>query len=58
MKRTLTSMFLLLATALPFFSLAQDKPIINATVSGKVVDARSNEFLIGATISCDLAEAL
>lgn len=51
MKRTLTSMFLLLATILPFFSLAQDKPMINATVSGKVVDARSNEFLIGATVS-------
>lgn len=30
---------------------AQDKPIINATVSGKVVSARTSEILIGATVS-------
>ncbi|MCU0325549.1 MAG: TonB-dependent receptor [Spirosomaceae bacterium] len=30
---------------------AQDKPIINATVSGKVIDATTNEALIGATVS-------
>ena len=30
---------------------AQDAPMINATVSGKVVDSRSNELLIGATVS-------
>ena len=53
MKHILTSIFLLWAVAviLPFTTLAQDKPIINATVSGKVVDARTNEILIGATVS-------
>ncbi len=33
------------------FLSAQDKPVINATVSGKVIDSRSNEKLIGATVS-------
>ncbi|WP_337043564.1 TonB-dependent receptor [Emticicia sp. 17c] len=31
--------------------IAQDKPTINATISGKVVDAITNENLIGATVS-------
>ena len=39
------------AVLFPFLISAQDKPIINATVSGKVVDARTNEILIGATVS-------
>ena len=48
MKHILTLIFLI---GLPFFILAQDKPTINATVSGKVIDARNNELLIGATVS-------
>lgn len=51
MKQILISSFLIVALILPFTNLAQDKPIINATVSGKVVDARTNEILIGATVS-------
>lgn len=51
MRNTLTSLFLAWTISIPFFSLAQDKPTINATVSGKIVDARSNELLIGATVS-------
>lgn len=51
MKHILTSIFLLWAIVLPFNNLAQDKPTINATVSGKVIDARNNDFLIGATVS-------
>jgi iron complex outermembrane recepter protein len=35
----------------PILAQAQNKPEINATVSGRVVDARSNEILIGATVS-------
>ena len=51
MKQILKLSLILLAVSLPFFVSAQDKPIINATVSGKVVDARTNEILIGATVS-------
>jgi iron complex outermembrane receptor protein len=51
MKQILKFTLLLTAVILPFFASAQDKPIINATVSGKVLDAKTNEFLIGATVS-------
>jgi iron complex outermembrane recepter protein len=52
MKHTSTSTLLILSILiLPFFASAQDKPIINATVSGKIIDAKSNEILIGATVS-------
>ncbi|MFN3381050.1 MAG: TonB-dependent receptor, partial [Runella zeae] len=50
MKYFLTTLFFI---GLIFHSSlkAQDKPIINATVSGKVVSARTSEILIGATVS-------
>ena len=32
-------------------STAQNEPVINATVSGKIIDARTNKNLIGATVS-------
>ena len=52
MKHTFTSTLLILAViVLPFLTTAQDKPIINATVSGKIIDAKSNEILIGATVA-------
>jgi len=51
MKNFLKSTLLFTAILLPFLVSAQDKPMINATVSGKVVDARTNEILIGATVS-------
>ncbi|TAG31185.1 MAG: TonB-dependent receptor [Sphingobacteriia bacterium] len=35
----------------PFFIAAQNKPEINATVWGRVVDARTNEVLIGANVN-------
>lgn len=51
MKRFLNSIVILGVILLPFISSAQDKPVINATVSGKVLDAITNEALIGATVS-------
>lgn len=51
MKNFLKLTLVLTAILLPFLISAQDKPIINATVSGKVVDARTSEILIGATVS-------
>jgi len=51
MKQILKSSFLILAIFFPLFLSAQDNTIINATVSGKVVDAVTNEALIGATVS-------
>ena len=51
MKKLLNSIVFLLAVGLYNTLTAQDKPIINATVSGKVVDSRTNEILIGATVA-------
>ena len=51
MKQLLKLSFIITAVLLPFFLSAQDKPIINATVSGKVTDAKTNELLVGATVS-------
>ncbi|RDB08061.1 TonB-dependent receptor [Runella aurantiaca] len=36
---------------MPSFLSAQNTPVINATVSGKILDARSGAALIGATVS-------
>ena len=51
MKKLLKSTVASWVIFLPFYISAQDKPIINATVSGRVIDARTNEILIGATVS-------
>jgi iron complex outermembrane receptor protein len=51
MKKLLKSSLLLGAFLFPLFLSAQDKPIINATVSGVVLDAKTSEKLIGATVS-------
>jgi iron complex outermembrane receptor protein len=51
MKKLLNSILFLSTILSHFLVNAQDKPIINATVSGKVIDARTNEILIGATVS-------
>lgn len=40
-----------LVLILPLFLTAQNQPVINATVSGKVVDSRNNEVLVGASVS-------
>lgn len=50
MKQILTSTLFVWAIILPLITIAQDKPIINATVLGKVIDSRTNDFLIGATV--------
>lgn len=51
MNRGLTVTFWISTILIPFFSTAQNTPVINATVSGKVVDARTAKNLIGATVS-------
>lgn len=51
MKTKLNFILILMAVLLPILMFAQDTPIINATVSGKVVNVRTNEILIGATVS-------
>ncbi|ARK10159.1 TonB-dependent receptor [Fibrella sp. ES10-3-2-2] len=51
MKQVLKSTFLLGALLLPLLLSAQNAPVINATVSGKVIDARTNKKLIGATVA-------
>ncbi len=50
MKRILKAAFLLAGISSPVLLSAQNAPIINASVSGKVIDARTNELLIGATV--------
>lgn len=47
MKKHLFTSFLLLAA---LAVSAQNAPVINSSVSGKVVDARTNAILIGATV--------
>lgn len=51
MKNHLFTYFWIGAWLLPLFVAAQHEPVINATVSGKVVDARTSKNLIGATVS-------
>lgn len=51
MKKLLNSILILGTILLPLYVSAQDKPVINATVSGKVIDEITNEALIGATVS-------
>ncbi|WP_040006399.1 TonB-dependent receptor [Fibrisoma limi] len=51
MKYFLASIFLLGVVLAPLSTLAQNAPVINATVSGKIVDARTKEALIGATVT-------
>lgn len=51
MKQFLKSTFLIAALFFPLFLSAQDSPTINATVTGKVLDAATNEALVGATVT-------
>jgi iron complex outermembrane receptor protein len=51
MKQILKSALFFGAILLPLISSAQDQTIINATVSGKIIDANTNEALIGATVT-------
>ncbi|WP_439581511.1 TonB-dependent receptor [Dyadobacter bucti] len=51
MKQFLKSTFLIATLFFPLFLSAQDSPTINATVTGKVLDAATNEALVGATVT-------
>ncbi|GAB3930608.1 TonB-dependent receptor [Larkinella terrae] len=51
MQRFLKLTLLLGVLLTPLLLSAQNAPIVNATISGKVLDARNNEPLIGATVS-------
>jgi iron complex outermembrane receptor protein len=44
-------LFVVVTAFIPSFLSAQNTPVINATVSGKILDARSGAPLIGATVS-------
>jgi iron complex outermembrane receptor protein len=50
-QKKLQTIIALLVLALPLLVGAQDKPIINATVSGKVVNSVTNDVLVGATVT-------
>ncbi|GAB3320434.1 TonB-dependent receptor [Larkinella ripae] len=50
MKQFFKSIFWIGVLLLPLFVSAQN-PTINATISGKILDARTNEPLIGATVT-------
>lgn len=50
MKQFFKSTLLLLTIILPLLSSAQDKPTINARISGKVIDSKTNEPLVGAAV--------
>ena len=50
MKQLVKSTLLIGALLTPLFLFAQNAPVINSTVSGKVIDARTTKILIGATV--------
>lgn len=51
MQRILKLTLLIGVILAPLFLSAQNAPIVNATISGKILDARTNEPLIGATVT-------
>jgi iron complex outermembrane receptor protein len=51
MKQVLKSIMYLGAILLPMLLSAQDTPVVNQTISGKVIDAANSQPLIGATVS-------
>lgn len=51
MKQVLKTALLIGVFLFPLLLSAQDRPTINATVTGRVLDARTNEPLTGATVS-------
>jgi iron complex outermembrane recepter protein len=51
MNQLFKFLLVFITVILPMFVSAQDKPIINATVKGKIIDARTKEPLIGATVA-------
>lgn len=51
MRHIFKSVFFFGFFFIPLFLSAQNAPVINATVSGTVVDAQSNKRLVGATVA-------
>ncbi|GAB3986507.1 TonB-dependent receptor [Spirosoma daeguense] len=51
MKQFLKSTLSIGLLLLPLLVLAQNTPVINSTISGKVIDARTKENLVGATVT-------
>jgi len=51
MSNRFTPLVFLLALLVSVRSFAQNAPVINATVTGKVIDARTSKHLIGATVA-------
>ncbi|MEZ0539363.1 TonB-dependent receptor [Fibrella arboris] len=50
MRHFLVTVLQISLLLLPFWSAAQNTPIINATVSGRIIDARTERPLIGAAV--------
>jgi iron complex outermembrane receptor protein len=50
MKKLLFVIIAVMAVSISNIATAQNKPIINATVSGKIVDSKTNEPLVGAAV--------
>ncbi|MBO0951547.1 TonB-dependent receptor [Fibrella forsythiae] len=50
MRHFLVTVLQISILLLPFWSAAQNTPIINATVSGRIIDARTERPLIGAAV--------
>jgi iron complex outermembrane receptor protein len=51
MKHVLKLAFILLAFVFPLVVNGQDRTLVNANIIGKVIDSRTNDALIGATIT-------
>jgi iron complex outermembrane receptor protein len=51
MKHVLKLAFILLAFVFPLVVNGQDRTLVNANITGKVIDSRTNDALIGATIT-------
>ncbi|MEZ0483516.1 TonB-dependent receptor [Fibrella aquatica] len=50
MRHFLVTVLQISILLLPFWSAAQNTPIINETISGRIIDARTERPLIGATV--------
>ncbi|MES2649057.1 MAG: TonB-dependent receptor [Bacteroidota bacterium] len=51
MRKKLITIFPILLLLIPSVLIAQDKPIINATVSGKVINTATSDILVGASVT-------
>lgn len=51
MKHTLIALLLTGVLLIPILTVAQNAPVINATISGKVTDLHTKQALVGATVT-------